>query len=598
MVERQFSKGERWAELKLLQKEYKEFSPFLFDVIEGLMGFTCTAVQIDIARFLEHGPVNRMIQAQRGQAKTTITAAYAVWRQIHDPTTRVLIVSSGSDMAQEISGWIIQIINGMPELECMRPDKSHGDRSSVKAFDIHYELKGAEKSPSIACVGITSNLQGKRADILIADDIESAKNSMTEIQRGRLVHLSRDFTSICSKGEIIYLGTPQSIDSIYNGLYSRGYTIRVWPGRYPTVLEEDNYGERLAPIIKEVMEADPSLRTGGGPMADRGKPTDPVLLGESFLATKEIDQGAAYFQLQHMLDTRLSDADRFPLKAEKIRFMHINEDTAPLVMNWQQSEDQRLYPPTDWPIVQRYYKVGTFSAEHGAFLATCMYVDPAGGGQNGDETAYAVTKLLAGKIYLVDVGGVKGGLDQSSLDALTEVAMKWNVNIVRIEENYGKGALSAVWQPTLFQSHKCEVEDVWESGQKELRIIDTLEPIIGAGKFVCDIGLLEKDWQTTKRYAINDRASYSFWYQLSRITREKGALIHEDRLDAVAGSCRYWLDGIKQDEDVARTQAALAAYNAMMKDPLRTGREPTGWSHMNRKGPPTPSAFDRTRRRF
>jgi hypothetical protein len=299
-----------------------------------------------------------------------------------------------------------------------------------------------------------------------------------------------------------------------------------------------------------------------------------------------------------MLDTRLSDADRFPLKAEKIRFMHINEDTAPLVMNWQQTEDQRLHPPTDWPIVQRYYKVGTFSPEHGAFAACNMYVDPAGGGQNGDETAYAVTKLLAGKIFLVALGGVKGGLDQSSLDALSEIAVKWKPNTISIEENYGKGALSSVWQPSLFQVHKCEVIDVWETGQKELRIIDTMEPIIGSGKLVADIGLLESDWEATKKYAINDRSSYSFWYQLSRITREKGALLHEDRLDAVAGSCRFWLDGLKQDEEQAKTAAALAAYNAMMKDPLRTGRTPTGWSHMNRKGPPTPSSFDKTRRRF
>jgi len=597
MADRVFGKGERWAELKLLQKEYAEFRPFLFDVIEGLMGFKCTSLQLDIAGFLEHGPINRMIQAQRGQAKTTITAAYAVWRQIHDPTTRVLIISAGKDMAEEISGWIIQIINGMEELECMRPDKAHGDRSSVKAFDIHWELKGPEKSPSIACVGITSNLQGKRADILIADDIESQKNAMTEVQRARLVHLSRDFTSICSKGEIIYLGTPQSIDSIYNGLYSRGYTIRVWPGRYPTVKEQDNYGETLAPSILQTMIDHPEVRTGGGPMGDRGQPTDPVLLDEDFLTGKEIDQGAAYFQLQHMLDTRLSDADRFPLKAEKIRFMHINPERAPLILNWQQHEANRIHPPMGWPIVQRYYQCESFSQEFGAYVDTHMYVDPAGGGQNGDETAYAVTKLLASKIFLVDFGGVPGGLDQESMDALTAIAVKWKPSQIDIEENYGKGALSATWQPSLFKQHVCHVEDVWETGQKELRIIDTLEPMIGAGKLVVDIALLEQDMKDTEHYPVDKRSSYSFWYQLSRITREKGALIHEDRLDAVAGTCRHWLEGIKVDENKAQKMAALAAYNAMMADPLRTGRSPTGFGGM-RAGHGNPNAFGKLRRRF
>ena len=103
-----------------------------------------------------------MIQAQRGQAKTTITACYAVWRIIHEPSTRILIVSSGDTMATEIANWVIQIIKNMDELKCLRPDKSAGDRESVKAFDVHFALKGPEKSPSIACMGITSNMQGKR----------------------------------------------------------------------------------------------------------------------------------------------------------------------------------------------------------------------------------------------------------------------------------------------------------------------------------------------------------------------------------------------------------------------------------------------------
>ena len=169
----------RWDSLKIVQDEYKDFYVFMDDVIEGLMGFKCSDIQKDIGSFLVDGPIYSMIQAQRGQAKTTITAIYAVWRLIHQPNFRILIVSSGGTMAKEISGWIIQIINGMDVLTCMRPDRSNGDRSSIEAYDIHYSLKGPEKSPSVACMGITSNIQGKRADLLIADDVESSKNAAT-----------------------------------------------------------------------------------------------------------------------------------------------------------------------------------------------------------------------------------------------------------------------------------------------------------------------------------------------------------------------------------------------------------------------------------
>ena len=237
----------RWQDLEALSGHYTKFEDFLHDMYEDLFPhFDCTELQIDIAQFLQYGPKYRMIQAQRGQAKTTITAAYAVWRLIHDPTTRILIFSAGGDMASEIARWVIQIILYMDSLECMKPEtgsQDHVQPSSVAAFDVHWALKGPEKSPSIACMGITANMQGRRADVLIADDIESSKNALTEIQRENLRHLTRDFTSINSKGDIIYLGTPQSIDSIYNELPARGFKVRVWPGRYPTPEEIGNYGD-------------------------------------------------------------------------------------------------------------------------------------------------------------------------------------------------------------------------------------------------------------------------------------------------------------------------------------------------------------------
>lgn len=594
---RQFAAGERWKELDMLREEYKEFGPFLYDVITGLLGFNCTPLQLDIARYLEHGPKYRMVQAQRGQAKTTITACYAVWRIIHDPTTRVLIISSGSDMATEISNWIIQIINGMDELECLRPDRSAGDRASVKAFDVHHELKGPEKSPSIACIGITSNMQGKRADVLIADDVESSKNSATEVQRERLRHLTRDFTSICSSGDIIYLGTPQSVDSIYNGLVSRGFSIRIWPGRYPTPDELGNYGAHLAPLIREMLSNSPAVQMGGGPMGDRGKPTDPALLGEAILTSKEIDQGRAYFQLQFMLDTRLMDAHRFPLKSEKLIFMHIAQKSAPLEIHFQASNETFIQTPMDWPIADSYYRAASFGQEFGNFQDTHMYVDPAGGGQNGDETAYAVTKFLAGRVFWVDIGGVPGGLGADSLEMLTDIAAKWKPSRIDVEKNFGNGALASVWRPTLLRKHSCVVEDVWESGQKELRIIDVLEPVIGSNRLVVDMSLLDKDTDECRKYPVDMRASYSVFYQLSRITRDKGALIHEDRLDALAGSVRYWKDHLSQDEFKAKARATQARYTDMMKNPLGNGRAVPGWNSFI-KASNQPNALSRMRRKI
>lgn len=574
---RELTPEQRWEELEALQKEYKHFETFLWDVITDLLGFQCSDIQVDIGKFIAHGPQYRMVQAQRGQAKTTITAAYAVWRIIHNPSTRVLIISSGQDMATEISNWVLQIINNMDELECLRADRSHGDRASVEAYDVHWVLKGPEKSPSLRSIGITGNLQGKRADVLIADDVESAKNSQTQVQRERIRHLTLDFTSICAKGDIIYLGTPQSIDSIYNGLPSRGYTIRIWPGRYPTADEEKNYGGHLAPLIRERMRADPTLRSGGGPMGDRGKAIDPLLLPEDTLNAKEIDQGKAYFQLQHMLDTRLADEDRFPLKSRKIVFMAVPEKRAPLQIDWVAGQEHRILPPQGFPVQEDYYRAHSYGKEFGDFIGCHMYVDPAGGGKNGDETAYAVTKFLSGRIFVVACGGVPGGLHDNALDALTAIAERWKPHQIDIEKNFGNGALSSVWTPRLLKKHKCAIEDVWNSGQKELRIIDTLEPIIGSGRLVMDEELIISDWDQCQKYDPANRGSYSLFFQLARITRDKGSLAHDDRLEALAGSCLHWVEGLAQDEAKEQARVQAANWNELMRNPLGNGRALPGY---------------------
>lgn len=586
---------ERWKALEDLQLAYPHFQEFLYDVITGLMGFTCTPLQLDIATYLEFGPTYRMIQAQRGQAKTTITACYSVWRIIHNPTCRILILSAGDTQATEIANWIIQIINNMDELECLRPDKAHGDRASVEAFDVHWQLKGPEKSPSIACAGITSNLQGKRADILIPDDIESQKNSQTEVQRERIKHLTRDFSSICSTGDIIYLGTPQSIDSVYNGLISRGFDIRIWPGRFPTLEEEENYGALLAPVIKDAMAANPSLRTGGGPLGDRGKPTDPQLLSEATLTKKEIDQGKSYFQLQHMLDTKLMDKDRFPLDLSKVIFLNVPKESAPIEIFPMRTPENRILPPSDFPIEAPMYMCSNFGREFGKLTNTYMYVDPAGGGQNGDETAYAVTKFMSGRVFLVDAGGVKGGINDASLNELTRIAIEHKVKDIGIERNFGNGALASVWTPKLLKDHPCGIEEQWESGQKELRIIDILEPVIGAGKLVVDADLIRKDWKECEKYPVQDRPSYSLFYQLSRITRDKGSLLHEDRLDAVAGAVRKHVEALQQDDEKAANKARMDRYKEMMKDPIGNGRSYSFYKLPNSN---TPTAANKMKRRF
>lgn len=544
----------RWAEVEALREHYALFEDFLYDCMTELMGFNCTELQIDIGRFLQSDTRYGMIQAQRSQAKSTIVAMFAVWQLIHDCKHRILIISAGSEVAGEIANWVIQIIMNWDILECLRPDRQHGDRASSKAFDINWQLKGAEKSPSIACIGITANMQGRRADLLIPDDIESSKNGTTETQRQALEHLSKDFTSICQKGRIMYLGTPQTVDSIYNNLPARGYQIRVWTGRVPTNEEARHYGETLAPYIKQMMD-DPKNQIGGGVDGTRGVPTDPVLLGEEALTDKELDQGSAYFNLQHMLNTELSDELRHPLKAKNLVVMNFGLDKAPGEITWLPSPDKLI--PTDGKFTSKpaFYRPFQTSTQLYEFEGKHMYVDTAGGGENGDETVAAVTYFLHGYIFLAEILKLRGGYSPENYELLSKLAMKHQVNKIDVEKNFGYGAFAAAWRPILLKTYQdnghtgCPaIEDVWESGQKELRIIDCLEPIMARHRLIVHEDIIDYDVESVTKYPIDQRETYKLFHQMAKISREKGSLIHDDSIDAVAGSCRYWVEMIAVDE--------------------------------------------------
>ncbi|CCI88428.2 phage DNA packaging [Yersinia phage phiR8-01] len=564
----------RMEQLKTLQVHYKNFNVFLTDVMVEL-GFTLTKVQADIGSFMANGPQYLMVQAQRSQAKTTIAAAFCVWTLIHDPKHRVLIISAGGSQATDISTLVIRIIMNMDILECMRPDKSKGDRVSVEKFDVHYSLRKLDKSASVSCCGITANLQGRRADLLLADDIESQKNSLTALMREQLLAKTLDFTSINQSGRILYLGTPQSSDSIYNTLPNRGYETRIWPGRFPNTDQLQYYGDMLAPMLRDVMLAHPQLMHGGGINADQGVPIEPSFLGEAILQKKERDQGPAWFQLQHMLNTRLMDAERYPLKTENVIVLPIRVgDDLPL-------EVKRGYDFYEYQVEGKSYR---FARPHGIgdvlapATGICFYIDPAGGGKGrgthgGDETGWACTAFLNGNIYVLGYGGVRGGYDQGQMAELVKLVKLYKPTVLKIEQNFGYGAFRAVFMPLLREEWPdCAVEDDFVTGQKETRIIDTLEPIIARGSLIVAESALKGEPGTLMKHPDVNRITYCLMHQMNTITRDRDSLVHDDRLDALAGACAHWETMLMIDQNEAKKKLAQAAEDKFWKDPLGHNR--------------------------
>lgn len=578
----------RKRKLEVLQAHYPHFASFMRDIMK-VLGFSPTWMQYDIANYMQYGPILQMVQAQRGEAKSTIAAIYAVFCLIHDPSFRVLIVSAGGTQATEIATLVQRIILTVPSLECLRPDKNSGDRTSVEAFDVHHSLKGIDKSPSIACIGVTGNLPGKRADLLIADDVESNKNSRTAANRELLLNITLEFSAICtgkpgSPGRILYLGTPQTGDSIYNTLPGRGYDVRIWPGRYPTPAQRENYGQYLAPSLVKRMEAEPTLMFGGGPLGDEGQCTDTLLAGEEKHQSELRQRGPSSYQLNYMLNTRLMDSLRFPLKPENMIVIPGGGTRFPLTITRGMSiQHQRTFQSSGFAFnMMSPHDMSTETAE---LQGVHMQIDPAGGGANGDETAFAVTGFLNSTVYVLAVGAVPGGYDAEGLRILRQIAIKYKPNVIGIEKNMGYGAFAKVFLPILREDQgtekgwKGELREEFVTGNKESRIIGTLEPVLARGSLVMLESCVEMDDEYTSKYnTTGKRQTFSLFFQMAKLTKQKGSVAHDDRLDALEGSVRHWVAQLALDQNKAIEKQAQKEFQDWLRDP-------TGQHRATAKGP-------------
>lgn len=516
-----------------------DFRNFVFKIWQHLGLPSPTDIQYDIALWLQHGPKRLITEAFRGVGKSWITAAFVLWLLYCDPDKKVMVVSASATKANEFSTFCLLLIRDVPFLKHLAP--SHDQRRSLIAFDVGPAKP--DQSPSVKSVGITGQLTGSRADVIVADDIEVPHNSDTQGKRDRLLELIKEFDAVLkplSTSRIVYLGTPQTEQSIYNELPKRGYVIRIWPARYPHDAAT-RYGSRLAPKLAKRLEANPSLA---------GTPADPARFHDEDLRERELSYGRSGFALQFMLDTSLSDANKYPLKLADLIVTPCDPYRAPIDFAWASSPDLKLDLPTVGLIGDRYYRPMWASNDFAPYESVVMAVDPSGRGK--DETAYAVVRVLHGRLFLVASGGFLGGYEDSTLLGLIKVAKKHSVKKIITEPNYGGGMFTKLLQSAVTMHYgECGVEEAeWSTVAKEMRIVDTLEPVLNQHRLIVDSAVIIADFESVESMeGVSDerRPYYRLMYQLSHMVREKGALSQDDRLDALAMAVAYWLKIFARD---------------------------------------------------
>ena len=538
--------------LALLKQDFKLFLQALWEQLELP---SPTRAQYAIADYLQHGPKRLQIQAFRGVGKSWITGAFVLWTLFNDNERKIMIISASKERADNMSIFLQKLIIETPWLSHLQP-KSDDSRWSRISFDV---ACSPHQAPSVKSVGITGQLTGSRADLMILDDIEVPGNSMTELMREKLLQLCTEAESILTPkrdSRIMYLGTPQTTFTIYRKLAERSYRPFVWPARYPRKDKLSQYEGLLAPQIQEDLESG----------VNEWDCTDPDRFDNEDLIEREASMGRSNYMLQFQLDTSLSDAEKFPLKMADLVITSVNPTTAPDNVIWCSDPSNVIKElPTVGLPGDYFYSPMRLSGEWTPYSETICSVDPSGRGT--DETAAAFISQKNGFLYLHEMRAYRDGYSDKTLLNILAGCRKYNVTKLVIETNFGDGIVGELFKKHIVQTKQhIDIEEVRANVRKEDRIIDSLEPVLNQHRLVVDKSVVEWDYKSNPDAAPEHRLLYMLFYQMSRMCREKGAVKHDDRLDCLAQGVQYYIDALAISANEQINLRKREEWNSMLQD--------------------------------
>ena len=538
--------------LTALQGDFKLFLQALWTQLELP---SPTRAQYAIADYLQSGPKRLQIQAFRGVGKSWITGAFVLWTLFNNPEKKIMIISASKERADNMSIFLQKLIIETPWLKHLRP-KSDDARWSRISFDV---LCSPHQAPSVKSVGITGQMTGSRADLMILDDIEVPGNSMTELMREKLLQLCTEAESILTPKDdsrIMYLGTPQTTFTVYRKLAERSYRPFVWPARYPR--KSSQYEGLIAPQLQEDIDEG----------AKAWETTDPDRFDDDDLLEREASMGRSNFMLQFMLDTSLSDAEKFPLKMADLIVTSVNPTKAPESVVWCSDPANVI---KDAPTVglpgDFFYSPMSLVGEWGDYQETICSVDPSGRGS--DETTAAYISQRNGFLYLHEMRAYREGYSDTTLLDILKGCEKYKANTLLIESNFGDGIVAELFKKHIQQTKQAiHIEETRANVRKEDRIIDSLEPVLNQHRLVVDRKVIDWDYKSNADEAPEKRLLYMLFYQMSRMCREKFAVKHDDRLDCLAQGVKYYTDALSISAEKQIAIRRLEEFTSVLEDYL------------------------------
>ncbi|MFZ3194086.1 MAG: phage terminase large subunit [Moraxellaceae bacterium] len=555
----------------------RDFKNFMFKTWMTLFGNAPTRLMYDVGDYLQFGPRRSIVMGFRGLSKSYVTVDFGVWTLYCDPTEIVLTVSGSGDGAKGNAALAYSMINNFDWLAHMKPRGSL--RQSAQAFDVPGTRH--EKSESFAAMSLFGQVTGRRASLILPDDCETPNTSATEGDRKSLEVRFAELGGAILKpgGRIKVLGTSQTEQTLYVNLaQNKGYGMRMWPVTYPIPHpdpkkdEVRKFGPWLAPTIRLELEANPELA---------GTSVEPGRFTEDDLFERLLEYGTTEYERQFKLwlDAGAGTAKPLHLRDIPIIEMEAPHENAPLLvpreLRWDPSPanaykdievdslngDSTLYAPSDvkdWIEPEK----------------RVLIIDPSGGGE--DETAWGILAQLGGRVFLARVRARLEGFSSDTLDAIVADAVLYRPHEIRIEKNYGGGMFGELLRPKLMAAGvMCPIiEETAGQVQKEVRMVDTLEALVTGHRLVVAAEVFREDFGVSYESIPKDKhRNYRLSYQITRVTKKKGCLPHDDRLDMLATGVASFMGTLKRVLDEAAKESRDLYLQAEAEKIIETRRK-------------------------
>ena len=577
-------------------KVRKDFRLFLIIIWRHLGLPDPTPLQLSLAQYLQAGPDRCILMAFRGAAKSWIAAAFVLWLLWCDPSRKVLVTSASLKRAVDFTTFCLRLLREVPILKHMAPGSK--DRQSSTSLDI----RGVQpdQAPSLSAKGVNGQITGSRADIIVADDVETSENSLTSVMRDKISEAVKEFDSVLKPGgRVIYLGTPHDEECLYTKLTDRGYSTRIWPALFPDAEMQGKYGEKLAPYILDCVRKD-ALRVG--------HTTEPSRFTDIDLGKRRLSLGDSEFTLQYLLDTSLSDRDKYPLKLKELMVLPLDSARGPQVTTWGMGEAKKHLPTMGFG--GDYLHAPAFvSSDTAPYTRIVAASDISGRGT--DETCMIVMAELNGFLYALAIYASQEGYAPETLKAMASMCVSYGVHQFYYEGNFGDGmfgnlfalALKEAWDRAN-ENRKpearggTEMVEVKSSNQasKEKRILSVLEPITQQHRLVLAESLIEADYKLLGKYGEEFRHKYSLMWQYTHVTRERNSLANDDRLETLAMACAPFADAMGIDPVGMAVRQRAEQQEEELEEMFMEADEVAGVEHAKSNGKYRTKAADAARR--